>query len=115
MDHYMTETTVPILTPPFADSKSFTLTTLSYAGGFSIALNDDFAPFISVSGTHTLKDREIVPLASNPFVQEFNIINLRIGFDYRLSKAMYIEPSVIFGLSEDASDVSFNLSIPYQF
>ena len=25
-DHYMTETTVPILTPPFADSKSFTLT-----------------------------------------------------------------------------------------
>ena len=26
VDHYMTETTVPILTPPFADSKSFTLT-----------------------------------------------------------------------------------------
>ncbi len=26
MDHYMTETTIPILTPPFADSKSFTLT-----------------------------------------------------------------------------------------
>jgi ubiquinone/menaquinone biosynthesis C-methylase UbiE len=26
VDHYMTETNVPILTPPFADSKSFTLT-----------------------------------------------------------------------------------------
>ncbi|MDE0847992.1 MAG: class I SAM-dependent methyltransferase, partial [Nitrospinaceae bacterium] len=26
VDHYMTETAVPILTPPFADSKSFTLT-----------------------------------------------------------------------------------------
>ena len=26
IDHYMTETNVPILTPPFADSKSFTLT-----------------------------------------------------------------------------------------
>lgn len=26
VDHYMTETNIPILTPPFADSKSFTLT-----------------------------------------------------------------------------------------
>jgi ubiquinone/menaquinone biosynthesis C-methylase UbiE len=26
VDHYLTETNVPILTPPFADSKSFTLT-----------------------------------------------------------------------------------------
>lgn len=42
-------------------------------------------------------------------------IALRNSITYALSKNIFIEPSVIFGLNDDASDVSFNFSYSRRF
>lgn len=89
------------------------LLTLGYGVGFSLAMNDDFAPFISVSGAVDLGGQDIKRNKFPDTEAEFNVVSLRMGFDYRVVKGLIVEPSVSFGLTEDAADVQFSVNIPY--
>ncbi|NIV04457.1 hypothetical protein GWN26_14800 [Candidatus Saccharibacteria bacterium] len=94
--------------------EAFTL--VSYGLGYSLALNYNFAPFFVISGSTYIVDRKVTSfLTSSQTSFDPEVVLLRLGFDYRFSRSFYIEPSFGIGITEDATDFIFTLSIPYQF
>ncbi len=76
--------------------------------GYAYALNDTLTVGTSVSG--------IFPLGTtsdNSLAQAKKQFGLQFGLTALLTKDLYIDPSVTFGLNRTASDVTFGASIVY--
>ncbi len=79
----------------------------NYSFGMGFAINNQITMSTSLSGSYQdslTMNGTPVPLSSR------EPISLRTGLTYRLGKKQYLEPTVDFGLNEDAPDAGLTLS-----
>jgi hypothetical protein len=85
---------------------------IPYSFGTGFSMNDKVSFSTSLSGTAVrrtkVNGREINGSSKN-------ISTLQLGFTVQLSKRLFIEPYVGFGLNEEASDFVLGFSMPYRF
>ncbi|MGR0481107.1 MAG: transporter [Candidatus Electronema sp. V4] len=83
----------------------------NYSFGMGFSINDQItmsSQLLGVYQTETeMNDAEIIGSSREP-------MSLQTGFTYRISKGRYLEPAVIFGLNNDASDVALMLSYTHK-
>ncbi len=85
---------------------------IPYSFGTGFSMNDKVSFSTSLSGTAVrrtkVNGREVSGSSKN-------ITTLQLGFTVQLSKRLFIEPYVGFGLNEEASDFVLGFSMPYRF
>lgn len=78
--------------------------------GYALALNDTLTLNTSLSGTFT--DRSTFDAA---VLRQTETFNLLFGLTTRVSRSLYLQPSVSFRLNGPGNGVVFGLNIPYAF
>ena len=85
---------------------------ISYTLGGGFSLNNRVSVAVALTGSALLRDeingRE-VPGSSQ------DISSLQFSSTIKLTKALFVEPFVAFGLTEGASDFIFGINMPYRF
>ena len=85
---------------------------IPYSFGTGFSMNDKVSFSTSLSGNAVRRTkfngREIAGSSKN-------INTLQLGFTVQLSKRLFIEPYVGFGLNEEASDFVLGFNLPYRF
>jgi len=85
---------------------------IPYSFGTGFSMNDKVSFSTSLSGDAVRRTkfngREIAGSSKN-------INTLQLGFTVQLSKRLFIEPYVGFGLNEEASDFVLGFNLPYRF
>lgn len=82
----------------------------SFGGGFS--LNDRVSVSTSVSGSAVLRT-EVNGSEIPGSAQDIN--SLQFSSTIKLSKALFVEPFVAFGLTKEAGDFAVGINVPYRF
>ncbi len=97
--------TLPARGVDLGDQISYTL-----GGGFS--LNNRVSVALALSGTTMLRNeingKEIPGSAQD-------ISSLQFSSTIKLTKALFVEPFVAFGLTDEANDFIFGINVPYRF
>lgn len=83
---------------------------VSYLAGLGFSLNDRVSLNMQVNGAVVERG-----LFNGQALNSQDIINLQFSTTVRVTRQLYIEPLVQFGISDDAPDVVTGLTFPYQF
>ena len=85
--------------------------TAGYNFGFGFAVNDNVSLSAQVTGSYQARakadEKPVFGSSSEP-------VTLRWGLTYRYSRRTYIEPSVVIGLDDDASDFALGISFTHR-
>lgn len=85
---------------------------ISYSLGGGFSLNNRVSIAVALSGSTILRD-EVRGVEVAGSAQE--ISSLQFSSTIKLSKALFVEPFIAFGLTETAGDFVFGINIPYRF
>ncbi len=85
---------------------------ISYSLGGGFSLNNRVSVAVALSGSTMLRD-EVNGLEVAGSAQD--ITSLQFSSTIKLTKALFVEPFVAFGLTEGASDFVFGINVPYRF
>jgi len=85
----------------------------SLAVGTGFSLNDRVSFNMQALGDFV--DRPEVDEATLADNSSLEIISLQFAVTILMSKRLFVEPVVNFGLSEDATDVVVGINMPFQF
>lgn len=102
--HYFNDETID-LTQATADDQ------YNVTGGIAYALNDTLTLSTRLSAVFTSRSR----LRNNFTLASRELYNLEFALTSFLTEGLYIEPSVGFGLNDDAPDLTIGLNLPYTF
>jgi hypothetical protein len=86
--------------------------TFGYNLGLGFAVNEDVSLSAQVGGAYQTETRLGGIVADGTSREP---VTLRLGLTNRWSSNTYLEPSVTFGLNDDAADVGLGLSITRRF
>jgi len=90
------------------DNSSLLFDSLFYNFGFSFSINDRITFSQQFESTLTYN-------SSSPDFSIQEPMNLSTGISYRVNKQQYIQPSVSFGLNDDSTDTSIEISYSFKF
>jgi len=102
--HYFNDETIDLTEGTADDQYNFT-------GGIAYALNDTLTLSTRLSAVFSSRSR----LRNNFTLASREIYNLEFALTSFLTEGLYIEPSVGFGLNDDAPDLTIGLNLPYTF
>jgi hypothetical protein len=85
---------------------------ISYSLGGGFSLNNRVSVAVALSGSTVLRD-EVNGLEVPGSAQD--ISSLQFSSTIKLTKALFVEPFVAFGLTEAAGDFVFGINVPYRF
>ena len=85
---------------------------ISYSIGMGFSLNDRVSFNMQAIGSYvgrTERDGKDIPESS------LEIFSLQFGVTVLVTRRLFVEPVVNFGLTDDATDVVVGVNIPFQF
>ncbi len=85
---------------------------ISYSLGGGFSLNNRVSVAVALSGTTMLRN-EINGKEMPGSAQ--NISSLQFSSTIKFTKALFVEPFVAFGLTDEANDFIFGINVPYRF
>ncbi len=85
---------------------------ISYSLGGGFSLNNRVSVAVALSGSTVLRD-EVNGFEVPGSAQD--ISSLQFSSTIKLTKALFVEPFVAFGLTEAAGDFVFGINLPYRF
>lgn len=78
--------------------------------GYAFALNDTLILNSALSGSFDLETS-----FANAFLRQNEVFNLRMGLTARISRSLFVQPSVSYRLNGPGSGLVFGLNFPYTF
>ncbi len=78
--------------------------------GYAFALNDSIILNSAISGAFNAES-----VFENAFIRQSSIFTLRTGFTARISRNLFVQPSVSYQLNGPGNAVTFGINFPYSF